>query len=116
MQSLCFSSDPGTQRHSTYTATETDSNPSYENPVVVESDNDDPGYIIVLPEGATPVTNQSRASTPSSGKKMGLWMLVEVTCDDVEVSDCRHDVTCDQLFLFIFRRSSRLRERPREER
>ncbi|TKS91224.1 hypothetical protein D9C73_026578 [Collichthys lucidus] len=43
-----------------------DSNPSYENPVVVESDNDDPGYIIVLPEGATPVTNQSRASTPSS--------------------------------------------------
>ncbi|KAE8282706.1 hypothetical protein D5F01_LYC18095 [Larimichthys crocea] len=59
-------SDAGTQRHSTYTATETDSNPSYENPVVVESDNDDPGYIIVLPEGATPVTNQSRASTPSS--------------------------------------------------
>ncbi|XP_010790495.1 linker for activation of T-cells family member 1 isoform X1 [Notothenia coriiceps] len=66
-------SDPGTQRRQrSYTPTETESNPSYENPtdgpdyINTESDAEDPGYIIVLPEGETPVTNQSRASTPSS--------------------------------------------------
>lgn len=31
-----------------------------------ESDAEDPGYIIVLPDGEAPQTNQSRASTPSS--------------------------------------------------
>ncbi|XP_076608413.1 uncharacterized protein LOC143333919 [Chaetodon auriga] len=63
-------SDPGTQRrHRSFTPTETESNPSYENPadgpgyINSESDAEDPGYIIVLPEGET---NQSRASTPSS--------------------------------------------------
>ncbi|XP_041813846.1 uncharacterized protein LOC121621438 isoform X2 [Chelmon rostratus] len=68
-----LSADPGTQRrHRSFTPTETDSNPSYENPadgpdyVNSESDAEDPGYIIVLPEGETPLTNQSRASTPSS--------------------------------------------------
>ncbi|XP_033501487.1 uncharacterized protein LOC117268862 isoform X2 [Epinephelus lanceolatus] len=65
--------DPGTQRrHRSFTPTETESNPSYENPadgpdyINTESDAEDPGYIIVLPEGETPLTNQSRASTPSS--------------------------------------------------
>ncbi|XP_054463495.1 uncharacterized protein LOC129098513 isoform X2 [Anoplopoma fimbria] len=65
--------DGGTQRrHRSFTPTETESNPSYENPpdgadyINTESDGDDPGYIIVLPEGVTPQTNQSRASTPSS--------------------------------------------------
>ncbi|XP_034567569.1 uncharacterized protein LOC117832513 [Notolabrus celidotus] len=62
----------GTQgRQPSFTATETESNPSYENPAdgpdyINESDQDDPGYIIVLPDGETPLTNQSRASTPSS--------------------------------------------------
>ncbi|XP_035852453.1 uncharacterized protein LOC116060861 isoform X2 [Sander lucioperca] len=63
----------GTQRRfPSVTPTETESNPSYENPpdgpdyINAESDADDPGYIIVLPEGETPLTNQSRASTPSS--------------------------------------------------
>ncbi|KAK5855752.1 hypothetical protein PBY51_007396 [Eleginops maclovinus] len=66
-------SDPGTQRRQrSCTPADTESNPSYENPIDgpdyinTESDAEDPGYIIVLPEGDTPVTNQSRASTPSS--------------------------------------------------
>ncbi|XP_041633990.1 uncharacterized protein LOC121503586 [Cheilinus undulatus] len=60
--------DPGSQRrHPSFTRTETESNPSYENPgdgseyVNTESDQEDTGYIIVLPEG-----DHSRASTPSS--------------------------------------------------
>uniref|UniRef100_UPI0037E8C345 linker for activation of T-cells family member 1 n=1 Tax=Semicossyphus pulcher TaxID=241346 RepID=UPI0037E8C345 len=67
------SSDPGTQRrHRPVTPSETESNPSYENPadgpdyVNDESDTEDPGYIIVLPGGDAPLTNLSRASTPSS--------------------------------------------------
>ncbi|XP_042360521.1 uncharacterized protein LOC121956399 isoform X2 [Plectropomus leopardus] len=65
------SADPLTHRRQrSFTPTETESNPSYENPVdgpnFTESDAEDPGYIIVLPEGETPQTNQSRASTPSS--------------------------------------------------
>ncbi|XP_039679638.1 uncharacterized protein LOC120573839 isoform X2 [Perca fluviatilis] len=67
------SAHPGTQRRfPSITPTETESNPSYENPadgpdyINAESDAEDPGYIIVLPEGETPLTNQSRASTPSS--------------------------------------------------
>ncbi|XP_059204485.1 linker for activation of T-cells family member 1-like [Centropristis striata] len=66
------STDPGTQhRHRSVTPTETESNPSYENPTegpdyINESDAEDPGYIIVLPDGETPQNNQSRASTPSS--------------------------------------------------
>ncbi|XP_020501337.2 uncharacterized protein [Labrus bergylta] len=67
------STDPGTQRrHRSFTPTDIQSNPSYENPVGgpdyinTESDQEDPGYIIVLPEGETPLTNLSRASTPSS--------------------------------------------------
>ncbi|XP_035510656.1 nucleolin-like [Morone saxatilis] len=61
---------PGTQRrHTSFTPTENESIPSYENPgdghyINAESDPEDPGYIIVLPEGET--QNQSRASTPSS--------------------------------------------------
>lgn len=65
--------DAGSQRRQlSYTPTETESNPSYENPadepnyINTESDADDPGYIVVLPEGETPPTNQSQASTPSS--------------------------------------------------
>ncbi|XP_069580879.1 uncharacterized protein [Brachyistius frenatus] len=63
------SADPGTQRRlRPYMPTETESNPSYENPgpESLESDTDDPKYIDVLPEGEAPPTNQSRASTPSS--------------------------------------------------
>ncbi|XP_029015420.1 uncharacterized protein LOC114860760 [Betta splendens] len=55
--------------HRSVTPTETESNPSYENPVQdgpVDSDVEDPGYIIVLPnEDVSPSNNQSRASTPS---------------------------------------------------
>ncbi|XP_070779998.1 linker for activation of T-cells family member 1 [Enoplosus armatus] len=57
--------------HRSFTPSETESNPSYENPAVgpdyinADSDVDDPGYIIVLP-GEASLTNQSRASTPSS--------------------------------------------------
>ncbi|XP_037648912.1 uncharacterized protein LOC119502106 isoform X1 [Sebastes umbrosus] len=66
-----FSLDPGAQRGPSHSFTETESNPSYENPVdgpdyINESDPEDPGYIIVLPEGETRPTDQSRASTPSS--------------------------------------------------
>nr|XP_046271656.1 uncharacterized protein LOC124073459 isoform X1 [Scatophagus argus] len=67
------SADPLTQRrHPSFTPTETESNPSYENPpdgsnyVSGDSDAEDAGYIIVLPEGEAPLTNHSRASTPSS--------------------------------------------------
>ncbi|XP_075937095.1 uncharacterized protein LOC142937874 [Anarhichas minor] len=67
------SADAGAQRRQrSFTPTETESNPSYENPadgsdyINTESDAEDPGYIIVIPEGDTPQTNQSRASTPSS--------------------------------------------------
>ncbi|XP_029364492.1 linker for activation of T-cells family member 1-like [Echeneis naucrates] len=69
--------DPGAQwRHRSFTPTETDSNPSYENPVegppyenpdCRDSDIEDPGYIIVIPDGpAIPPSHPSRASTPSS--------------------------------------------------
>ncbi|XP_032367760.1 linker for activation of T-cells family member 1 [Etheostoma spectabile] len=68
------SAHPGSQsRVPSIAPTETESNPSYENPaddpeyINAESDAEDPGYIIVLPDGETPLTNQSRASTPSSG-------------------------------------------------
>ncbi|KAK9534485.1 hypothetical protein VZT92_006927 [Zoarces viviparus] len=67
------SADPGAQRRQrSFTPTETESNPSYENAadgsdyINTESDAEDPGYIMVIPEGDTPQTNQSRASTPSS--------------------------------------------------
>ncbi|XP_056871152.1 uncharacterized protein LOC130515117 isoform X2 [Takifugu flavidus] len=50
---------------------ETGSNPSYENSAGSASINDgsyveDSDYIVVLPESAVPLTDQSRASTPSS--------------------------------------------------
>ncbi|XP_023154812.2 uncharacterized protein LOC111588597 isoform X2 [Amphiprion ocellaris] len=55
---------------SPYHPSETESNPSYENPgpESLESDADEAGsgYIIVIPEGQDPVTNRSGASTPSS--------------------------------------------------
>lgn len=55
-----------------YPPSETESNPSYENPgpESLESDADDAasGYIIVIPEGQAPVTNQSGTSTPSSAQ------------------------------------------------
>ncbi|XP_074553355.1 uncharacterized protein LOC141809969 [Halichoeres trimaculatus] len=63
--------NPG-RRQPSFIATETESNPSYENPVEgpdyinTESDQEEAGYIIVLPDGEAPVNNQSRASTPSS--------------------------------------------------
>ncbi|XP_021166481.2 DNA topoisomerase 2-beta isoform X2 [Fundulus heteroclitus] len=58
--------DGGSERRlRPYTPTETESNPSYENPVpgtdFQDSDPEDNGYIKVLPE-----MDQSRASTPSS--------------------------------------------------
>ncbi|XP_013888154.1 linker for activation of T-cells family member 1 [Austrofundulus limnaeus] len=52
-----------------YTPTETESNPSYENPVPgtdVDNDPEDNGYIIVIPEPDPVPDNPSRASTPSS--------------------------------------------------
>lgn len=62
--------DPQRRACPSFTPTETESNNSSENPggsyVNTESDLDDPGYIIVLPEDGPPPTNQSRASTPSS--------------------------------------------------
>ncbi|XP_073350527.1 uncharacterized protein [Pagrus major] len=63
--------DAGTQRKHRSFTTDTESNPSYENPAdgpdyINESDGDESGYIVVLPEGEAPLTNQSRASTPSS--------------------------------------------------
>ncbi|XP_044037483.1 uncharacterized protein LOC122869026 [Siniperca chuatsi] len=68
-----FSLSAGTQRrHRSVTPTETESNPSYENPaegpdyVNADSDAEDPPYVTVLPDGEAPLTNQSRASTPSS--------------------------------------------------
>ncbi|XP_069381628.1 uncharacterized protein [Paralichthys olivaceus] len=72
-----LSSSDGTQRsHRSFTATDTESNPSYENPTegaeyvnpdahLPDSDVEDPGYIIVIPD-REPSINQSRASTPSS--------------------------------------------------
>ncbi|KAL6102380.1 uncharacterized protein ACO6RY_01999 [Pungitius sinensis] len=60
------------RRQQSFTPTETESNPSYENPadgpdyINAESDADDAGYILVLPEEQTGRTNGSRASTPSS--------------------------------------------------
>ncbi|XP_071321512.1 linker for activation of T-cells family member 1 isoform X2 [Trachinotus anak] len=73
------SADPRTQRrHRSFTPTETESNPSYENPAegpdyanpdpnLHDSDVEDPGYIIVIPDGdALAPSNPSRASTPSS--------------------------------------------------
>ncbi|KAF3699698.1 hypothetical protein EXN66_Car015385 [Channa argus] len=64
------STDSGVHwRHRSATPTETESNPSYENPVQdgpIDSDVEDPGYIVVLPDdAASPSVNQSRASTPS---------------------------------------------------
>ncbi|XP_053298953.1 uncharacterized protein LOC128458218 isoform X2 [Pleuronectes platessa] len=74
-----LSSADGTQRsHRSFTPTETDSNPSYENPAdgpdyvnpdpdLPDSDVEDPGYIIVIPGcEALASSNQSRASSPSS--------------------------------------------------
>ncbi|KAM9746063.1 uncharacterized protein ACNS7B_010184 isoform 3-T3 [Menidia menidia] len=56
-------------RRGSYTAAETASNASYENPVPgpesYESDPEDPGYLIVLPGGPTP-TQRSRTSSLSS--------------------------------------------------
>ncbi|XP_077940403.1 uncharacterized protein LOC144384574 [Gasterosteus aculeatus] len=67
------SADPQNhRRHRSFTPTETESNPSYENPadgpdyINAESDAEDPGYIMVLPEEPTAGTTNSRASTPSS--------------------------------------------------
>ncbi|KAM8844660.1 uncharacterized protein AB9W97_000141 isoform 3-T3 [Spinachia spinachia] len=60
------------RREQSLTATETESNPSYENPpdgadyINAESDADEPGYIMVLPEEHIVGTNDSRGSTPSS--------------------------------------------------
>ncbi|XP_051797381.1 uncharacterized protein LOC110966428 isoform X2 [Acanthochromis polyacanthus] len=55
---------------SPYPPSETESNPSYENPgpesLESEADEAGSGYIIVIPEGQNPVTNRSGASTPSS--------------------------------------------------
>lgn len=63
-------------QHRPYTPTETESNPSYENPALdteVYDERDDPGYIEVLPDDQSPkepkgipAEIQSRASTPSS--------------------------------------------------
>ncbi|XP_030592420.1 linker for activation of T-cells family member 1 isoform X2 [Archocentrus centrarchus] len=63
-------------QHRPYTPTETESNPSYENPapdIEVDDERDDPGYIEVLPDDESPkepkgipAEIQSRASTPSS--------------------------------------------------
>ncbi|XP_060946413.1 uncharacterized protein LOC133023406 [Limanda limanda] len=73
-----LSSSDGTQRHRSFTPTDTGSNPSYENPEdgpdyvnpdpnLPDSDVEDPGYIIVIPGcDALASSNQSRASTPSS--------------------------------------------------
>ncbi|KAF7648238.1 hypothetical protein LDENG_00160030 [Lucifuga dentata] len=70
---LSPSLDPGHQRHPSFTPTENESNPSYENPAdgpeyqQPESDGED-GYIIVLadqPKDEAPPTNESRPSTPS---------------------------------------------------
>ncbi|KAM8723974.1 linker for activation of T-cells family member 1 [Acanthopagrus schlegelii] len=63
--------DLGTQRKHRSFTTETESNPSYENPTdgpdyINESDGDESGYIVVLPEGEARPTDQSRPSTPSS--------------------------------------------------
>ncbi|XP_028268197.1 uncharacterized protein LOC114440105 isoform X3 [Parambassis ranga] len=62
--------DAGIQRHRSFTPTETESNPSYENPGIgpesLDSDCEDPGYIVVLADGQDPPPNASRASTPSS--------------------------------------------------
>ncbi|GAA6235499.1 WASH complex subunit CCDC53 homolog isoform X1 [Lates japonicus] len=76
---IMSSSDPGTQRRQrSFTPTETESNPSYENPPEdppyvnpdpnhPDSDVEDPGYIIVIPDGeAVPTATPSRASSPSS--------------------------------------------------
>ncbi|XP_056258357.1 linker for activation of T-cells family member 1-like isoform X1 [Seriola aureovittata] len=76
---LSSSTDSGTQRrHQSFTQTETESNPSYENPVegpeyanpdpnCHDSDVEEPGYIIVIPDGeALAPSSISRASTPSS--------------------------------------------------
>nr|XP_020468869.1 uncharacterized protein LOC109967555 isoform X2 [Monopterus albus] len=64
---------PGTQRRPrSVTPIETGSIPSYENqagPQPADSDAEDAGYILVLPDDeAPPTTNQSRASTPSSDR------------------------------------------------
>ncbi|XP_034046986.1 linker for activation of T-cells family member 1-like isoform X2 [Thalassophryne amazonica] len=65
---------PPQRRTHSFTPTETESNPSYENPAEGsdyqnDSDAEDTGYIIVLgdsPPAGDPSTNQSRASSPSS--------------------------------------------------
>ncbi|XP_026217032.1 linker for activation of T-cells family member 1-like [Anabas testudineus] len=60
--------EPGSHwRHRSVTPTETESNPSYENPVLDGPDNDtEEPYVIVIPDdGGCALTNQSRASTPS---------------------------------------------------
>lgn len=66
---LSPSLDPGHQRHPSFTPTENESNPSYENPPDgAESDIED-GYIIVLadqPKDELPPTSESRASSLSS--------------------------------------------------
>ncbi|KAI3359821.1 hypothetical protein L3Q82_013827, partial [Scortum barcoo] len=94
------SAGPGTQRRRrSVTPTETESNPSYENPAgsdYPESDADEPGYIIVLPDGEAPPTNPSRASTPSS----------DVLHDYENVPDKKEDRDYLNVELLHFQRST----------
>ncbi|XP_029944746.1 uncharacterized protein LOC115386534 [Salarias fasciatus] len=71
----------GSQRQPSFTATETESNPSYENPgpECLDSDAEDPGYIIVLPDGEAP-PSLSRASTPNSGTSDAEPNYVNIAC------------------------------------
>ncbi|XP_062264274.1 protein timeless-like isoform X4 [Platichthys flesus] len=92
-----LSSSDGTQRsHRSFTPTETDSNPSYENPAdgpdyvnpdpnLPDSDVEDPGYIIVIPGcEALASSNQSRASSPSSDVRHDYVNLGEEEAEEEE--------------------------------
>ncbi|XP_037333195.2 linker for activation of T-cells family member 1 isoform X1 [Pungitius pungitius] len=86
------------RRQQSFTPTETESNPSYENPadadgpdyINAESDADDAGYILVLPEEQTGRTNGSRASTPSSDVQHDYENVPEKKFE-VEVEDDEDD-------------------------
>ncbi|XP_068193706.1 uncharacterized protein [Antennarius striatus] len=90
LSSYSPSDDPAAQRrHRSFTLTETESNPSYENPAdgsdSIHGDSDaDTGYIHVLPGDEPLPTNQSRASTPSSDVRHG---YENVPQDDMTPSD-----------------------------
>ncbi|XP_037834791.1 uncharacterized protein LOC108228485 isoform X2 [Kryptolebias marmoratus] len=76
-----------------YTPTETESNPSYENPLPgtdFDSEAEDNGYIKVIPEPDPRPTNPSRGSTHSSDSSTDIHQYVNIELDPDSESESNY--------------------------